>query len=153
MRRVCVLLGSLTVLVASSGAQSSAPPAADRQMPDLIRSGLHMKAASQVSLQQQPDNIAPNRALITQYCVPCHNERARVGGLMLDKMDLAQIPAGAETWEKVVRKLRGGMMPPQGMPRPDQATLDGFASWLDAALGREALAHPNPGRASLHRLN
>src|SRR5207247_2476856 len=134
MRRVCVLLGSLTVLVASSGAHSWVAV-----------------AAPQVRPQQQPDNIASNRALLTKYCVACHNERARVGGLMLDKMDVAQIPVGAETWEKVVRKLRGGMMPPQGMPRPDQATLDGFASWLDTELGREALANPNPGRASLHR--
>jgi mono/diheme cytochrome c family protein len=141
MRRACVLLGSLTVLVASSGPQSWVAV-----------------AAPQVRPQQQPDNIASNHALITQYCVPCHNERAKVGGLTLDNMDLARLGTGPEpwekeTWEKVVRKLRGGMMPPQGMPRPDQATLEGFASWLDAALGREALAHPNPGRGSLHRLN
>jgi hypothetical protein len=73
-------------------------------------------------------------------------------------MDLARLGAGAEpwekeTWEKVVRKLRAGMMPPQGMPRPDQATLESFASGLETALEREATARPNPGRASLHRLN
>ena len=76
---------------------------------------------------------------------------------MLDKMDLARHRRGAEPckrpWEKVVRKLRGGMMPPQGMPRPDQATLDSFASSLETALARDAMARPNPGRASLHRLN
>src|SRR5204863_991878 len=77
--------------------------------------------------------------------------------------DLGRIAAGPEarelepweqaTWEKVVRKLRGGMMPPQGMPRPGQATLDRFASALEASLEREAIAKPDPGRAPLHRLN
>jgi len=117
--------------------------------------------ASQVRLQPAASltaDVASHRALLTQYCVTCHNERARVGGLVLDKMDPARLGAGAEpwekdTWEKVVRKLRGGMMPPQGMPRPDQATLDRFASSLEAALARDAMASPNPGRASLHRLN
>ena len=68
-------------------------------------------------------------------------------------MDPAQIHEGADTWEKVVRKLRGGMMPPQGMPRPDSATLEAFAAWLETSLDREGMASPNPGRASLHRLN
>src|SRR6476661_8872793 len=61
---------------------------------------------------------APYRALLDQYCVTCHNERAKTAGLMLDKMDVDLVGEGAETWEKVIRKLRGGMMPPQGRPRP-----------------------------------
>ena len=100
--------------------------------------------------QQSP---SPQRALLDQYCVVCHNQRAKTAGLMLDKMDLNHIPEGAETWEKVVRKLRGGMMPPVGMPRPDKPAMDGFVSWLETSLDRAAAANPNPGRDPLHRLN
>ncbi len=96
---------------------------------------------------------SPPRALLDKYCVTCHNQKAKTAGLMLDKMDVDHAPEGAEVWEKVIRKLKGGMMPPQGMPRPDQAATEGFVANLETALDREAVAHPNPGRASLHRLN
>ena len=72
---------------------------------------------------------------------------------MFDRMDLHQIGDHADVWEKVVRKLRGGMMPPQGMPRPDAAATDAFLASLETSLDRAAKADPNPGRASLHRLN
>jgi mono/diheme cytochrome c family protein len=93
------------------------------------------------------------RALLDEYCVVCHNQQMKTGGLMLDKMDLAHIPEGAETWEKAIRKLRGGMMPPQGNPRPDQTELDSLIRYLETTLDRAAVAKPNPGRAPLHRLN
>src|SRR6202451_4222046 len=96
---------------------------------------------------------SPQHALINQYCVTCHNERAKTAGLMLDKLDIDHAAEHAETWEKVVRKLRGGMMPPQGMPRPEQAKIDGLITWLQASLDQAAAAHPEPGRAPLHRLN
>jgi mono/diheme cytochrome c family protein len=99
---------------------------------------------------QQP---SPQHALINQYCVVCHNEKAKTAGLMLDKMDIDHAGEHAETWEKVVRKLRGGMMPPQGMPRPPQAQIDGLITWLEASLDKANAAHPEPGRAPLHRLN
>jgi hypothetical protein len=91
--------------------------------------------------------------MITQYCVTCHNEKAKTGGLTLDKLDIDHAADHAETWEKVVRKLRGGMMPPQGMPRPDQAKIDGLITWLEASLDQANAAHPEPGRSPLHRLN
>jgi len=72
---------------------------------------------------------------------------------MLDKMDLNHIAEGAEVWEKVVRKLRGGMMPPLGMPRPEKPAMVAFLSWLETSLDRAAAANPNPGRDPLHRLN
>jgi cytochrome c551/c552 len=97
--------------------------------------------------------MSPQHALINQYCVVCHNERAKTAGLMLDKMDIDHAGQHAETWEKVVRKLRGGMMPPQGMPRPPQAKLDGLITWLQTSLDRTAATHPDPGRSPLHRLN
>jgi hypothetical protein len=92
-------------------------------------------------------------ALLDQYCVTCHSEKLRTGGLSLQGANLADVPAGAETWEKVIRKLRVGAMPPQGMPRPDKSALDGLASFFEAALDRGYSAKLNPGRATMHRLN
>jgi mono/diheme cytochrome c family protein len=98
--------------------------------------------------------VATYRATLDKYCVTCHNDRAKTAGLTLDNLNLTDVPSHAETWEKVIRKLRAGMMPPAGMPRPDHATSDGFASWLEREIDRAAAANPNPGtKAPFHRLN
>ncbi len=98
--------------------------------------------------------VATYRATLDKYCVTCHNERAKTAGLTLDNLNLADVPSHAESWEKVIRKLRTGMMPPAGMPRPDHATSDGLASWLEREIDRAAAANPNPGtKAPFHRLN
>jgi mono/diheme cytochrome c family protein len=88
-----------------------------------------------------------------KYCVGCHNQRVKTAGLALDALDPAQVGEHAEAWEKVVRKLRTGAMPPPGRPRPDKALTDGVAASLEAGLDRAAAEHPNPGRPTLHRLN
>ena len=101
-----------------------------------------------------PAPAAPSpRAMLDTYCVVCHNARIKTAGLSLDALDLEQVGDHAETWEKVVRKLRTGAMPPVGRPRPGKTLADGAASWLEANLDRAALEHPNPGRPTLHRLN
>src|SRR5579864_670788 len=94
-----------------------------------------------------------DRSLLDQYCVTCHNEKAKVGGLALDKVDINNVRANSETLEKVVRKLRSRQMPPDGLPRPDQATLDRFAATLEKALDQVAQLAPDPGRVAAHRLN
>ena len=96
---------------------------------------------------------APSRELFDRYCVTCHNERLQTAGLMLDRLDVSQVHANAETLEKVVRKLRSGQMPPEGRPRPDSETIDTFAGALEAALDHAAAADPNPGRVASRRLN
>ena len=93
------------------------------------------------------------RAMLQQYCITCHNQRARVGGLALDTLDMAHVGARADVWEQVVRKLRTGAMPPAGRPRPDTAVSNDAATWLETQLDRAALEHPDPGRPTLHRLN
>ena len=94
------------------------------------------------------------RAFITTYCAGCHNERVKAGNLVLDGLDVARVVANAETWEKVVRKLRTGLMPPPGRPGRDEATYDRFLEWLQSELDRAAAEHPDPGRTEvLHRLN
>ena len=106
---------------------------------------------------QQPKTaesvIAQNRALLDKYCVTCHNQRLKIAGLALDNVDLANPPAGAEVWEKVIRKVRAEMMPPVGAPRPAKAELDALATLVETSLDKWASAHPDPGRATLHRLN
>jgi cytochrome c551/c552 len=93
------------------------------------------------------------QAVLNQYCITCHNEKIKTAGLMLDKLDYAHPGPNAEIWEKVVRKVRAGMMPPGGAPRPDRATMDTFAAKLESELDRVAAANPNPGFTGLHRLN
>jgi mono/diheme cytochrome c family protein len=93
------------------------------------------------------------QAFFTQYCFACHNQYAKIGDVVLDTRDFQHVAADAEIWERVVRKLRAGAMPPQGMPRPDGETYDRVVSWLTTSLDAAVLANPNPGRSSIHRLN
>jgi hypothetical protein len=96
---------------------------------------------------------APEEALLHQYCTGCHNAKLKAGGLVLDGLDPNQPGDHPETWEKVVRRVRAGMMPPSGARRPDRASLDSFAATIAAGLDRTAAARPNPGNTGLHRLN
>jgi mono/diheme cytochrome c family protein len=101
----------------------------------------------------QQDTPSAQQAVLGKYCITCHSAKLRTGGLSLQDADLNNVPAAAETWEKVIRKLRIGSMPPQGLPRPDEATTDALASFLENSLDRAAAAKPNPGHAVMHRLN
>ncbi len=116
-----------------------------------------------------PGEVAAHRALLDRYCVTCHNTtvvngagrpttplvgQLRAAGLTLDTLDLADVGGHAGEWEKVVRKLRGGVMPPAGRPRPAAAALDGFLDWLEGELDGAWAATRDPGRsATFHRLN
>jgi mono/diheme cytochrome c family protein len=93
------------------------------------------------------------KALLDQYCVTCHNERLKTGGLALDTLQKSRIEANAETWEKVVRKVRAGLMPPAGAKRPDRGSLDALATSIEGTIDHFAADNPNPGRAPLHRMN
>ena len=100
---------------------------------------------------------AAQRALVDRYCVGCHNQRGKTAGqeparkITLDDLDITRVSDHAEAWERVVRKMRAGMMPPAGVRRPDKATYDGFITWLEGELDRNAAPYaPPPG---LHRLN
>jgi mono/diheme cytochrome c family protein len=93
------------------------------------------------------------QALLKQYCITCHNESLKTGGLALDTLARERVETNAETWEKVVRKVRAGLMPPAGAKRPDRGSLDGFATAIEGTIDHFAAANPNPGRAPLHRMN
>ncbi len=103
----------------------------------------------------QAASASPQRALLDRYCLTCHNERLAALGTVpvsFAALNTNDVGADAQVWEQVVRKLRLGMMPPAGRPRPDQTMHDAFLVWLETELDRAAAAHPNPGRPAIRRL-
>src|SRR5438067_1144817 len=92
------------------------------------------QTAPPASARSASPAATPPRAVLDQYCVTCHNQRLHSAGLTLDTMDLAHVSDKAEVWEKVVRKLRTGAMPPAGRPRPDKATYEATSAWLEDEL-------------------
>ena len=138
MRRLSVVIVSGICVLA----WAAAGPEAARQATN---------AASAPSAAAQPQQT------LDKYCVSCHNSRttgsATAGGVVLDTADLTHVGSRPELWEKVVRKLRTGAMPPDGMPRPEQAAHNALVGFLESALDRAAAAAPNPGRPAIHRLN
>ena len=99
----------------------------------------------------QSDSV---KRVLDQYCVTCHNQRLRTAGLTLDTVNVASPSVQPEVWERVIAKLRARSMPPAGMPRPDAATYDTMASWLEDQIDRAWIARPNIGRVpAVHRLN
>jgi hypothetical protein len=137
MRRFLLCAGGVLLAVCSV-------PTANEQAPAPVPSHVATPA---------PVSVSTNRALLNRYCVACHNEKLATAQLMLDKVDPDDVAPHAAIWEKVVRKLRSGAMPPAGRPRPDHATVDAFVTHLETALDRAAAAQPNPGRPVLRRLN
>ncbi len=98
-------------------------------------------------------HMAAQRALIDKYCVTCHNDRLKTSNLSLQGLDLTKVADHAEVWEKVVRKMRAGVMPPPDLPRPPLAEYEGLRDWLESEIDRAASAKTNPGSVVLHRLN
>ena len=123
----------------------------------LVQGQVRDQGQGQVRGQGQGEvaNQVRNQAqgTIDRYCVTCHNPRMKAGGLVLDGLPAANAASEPHTWEKVIRKVRTGMMPPAGAPRPDRATLDGLAAAVETTIDRAAAAAPNPGAPALHRLN
>ena len=94
-----------------------------------------------------------HRATLNQYCVTCHNDRLKISNLSLEKLDLSTVGDHPELWERVVRKLRAGVMPPPDVRRPALADYDALRDFLEAELDRRAATRVNPGSVVLHRLN
>jgi mono/diheme cytochrome c family protein len=110
---------------------------------------LETRGVAQTAPAQGPD---PHRAMINTYCVGCHNSRARIGGLALDGLNLQNAGDDAEIWEKVLRKLRGRLMPPPGAPQPTQEAIDSFAAWMENTIDAQAKG-PKAGFVPVQRLN
>ena len=129
-------------------------PRVPRFAPALLAVGFVTAVASPATGQPAAGTEVDGQALVGRYCVTCHNDRLETGGFSFEGLDVADVAAHPEAWEKVVRKLRAGAMPPRPRPRPDQATYDGFRAWLEGELDAAAAAGPNPGRTeTFHRLS
>ncbi len=114
---------------------------------------VNAQQASSPAAAQPATPTEGHQAVLTKYCYGCHNERLKSGRLALTGLDISAPAKSSESWEKVIRKLGTGSMPPAGVPRPDKAATDSLARYLETELDRSALAHPNPGRPGLQRLN
>jgi len=132
------MVGVLTLAASSGMARAEAAPQ---------RPAAAAAPAPAVSPQTQ-------RAVLDKYCVGCHNERRQSGKMRLDNQDITAVGPNGVVWEKVVRKLRGGVMPPPGNPRPDPASYEALTAFIEGELDRHAAANPNPGRTeAMHRIN
>src|SRR6516165_6865661 len=143
-RRLTFLTATYSILVLGYGVRVSAqePPAAA------------LPAATGTPAVSQPAAASPaaaHKAVLTKYCYVCHNDKLKSAGLALTALDISAPVKNSESWEKVIRKLGTGAMPPAGMPRPDKATADNLRRYLETELDGAALAHPNPGRPGLQR--
>jgi len=125
-----------------------------------VACGLAWVMASSWALQARggPAQAAPAgggaaRAALDQYCVTCHNQRAKSGGLALDSLAVDAPAVNPAVWERVIRRLATRSMPPHGVPRPDDAAYDRLSTWLESELDRAAGAAPDPGRLLVRRLN
>jgi len=145
----CVAVLSVAVVVAQTGqttpSKRVASPVARLQAAPQAPAAKPASAAT--------EEATKSRALVDQYCVTCHNARLKTGGLVLDKeqLDFARLADHPELTEKVIRKVRAGLMPPTNVRRPDAAAMESFVSFMETAVDAKATQHlPAPG---LHRLN
>ncbi|MDT8399130.1 MAG: DUF1592 domain-containing protein [Pseudomonadales bacterium] len=115
--------------------------------------GFALLSSNLPTLAQAQAGLDTHYQFIDTYCSECHNADDWAGSLDLSLFDLDHVVADAETWEKVMRKFRGNMMPPQGNPSPSPEARKAFVSWLQDSIDSATLANPNPGSSSLHRLN
>src|SRR6478736_9513542 len=103
--------------------------------------------------QPQPAPGVDLKTFVSTYCLTCHNDRLRTGGLSLADPELIDPAAHPELWEKVLLKIGTGQMPPPRQPRPDPADVRRTISHIAVVLDRAAEAHPDPGHVGPHRLN
>jgi hypothetical protein len=109
--------------------------------------------AGLVPASQAEVSPAAQRALLNQYCVVCHSDKLKTANFSLQSADINSVGDHPEIWEPVIRKMRAGMMPPPGMPRPPLAKYEQLRDWLETQIDRKAAVHPDPGSVVLHRLN
>ncbi|HEY2845570.1 MAG TPA: DUF1587 domain-containing protein, partial [Bryobacteraceae bacterium] len=110
-------------------------------------------AAGQQGAPVAASSAAAHRATLDRYCVTCHNDKLKTANLSLQNLDLTTAGNHPEIWERVIRKLRAGMMPPPGAPRPEFAKYEELRDWLETQMDRHAAQHPDPGSVVMHRLN
>src|SRR5687768_5005053 len=144
------IAAAITIWIAASvtslsGQAAAAPPARPARVAG--------SPAAVTAAPQTARSTETPRALLDRYCVTCHSDRVKTANLSLQGLDLTKVADDAEVWEKVIRKMRAGVMPPPDLPRPPRAEYEGLRDWLKAEIDRSAAARPTPGSVVLHRLN
>ncbi len=139
--------GIFSLFLCLSGCSDSATSQADSEEISLVGSVPSLLSQNELDAQAELQ-----LGVLNEYCVDCHNLDDYSGGLAFDVMDLDSITNDAEVWEKVVRKLRGRMMPPPGQERPANEQVDEFVAWLEGNLDQPK-AFKDPGEKLMHRLN
>src|SRR6266487_3072817 len=142
-----LLVGCMAILSAVLGYGQAAGP----QHESTRTAAASATSGASASPTGRSNQVTAQRALLDQYCVTCHNDKTKRANLTLEKLDLATVGDNPQLWEKVVRKLRAGVMPPPGMRRPELTAYNGLTEWLEGQIDRKAKA--NPGAIVLHRLN
>src|SRR5262245_25525573 len=141
MKRVSVI-GCIVLLILATGLIVSAQSTQRTATPTPAASSTRPTA---------PPAYEAQKEVLEYYCVECHNKTARTANLAIDTLNIARVGENVAEWERIVRKLRAGMMPPAGQERPDKATYTGLITWLENELDRAAKPFmPPPG---VHRLN
>ena len=112
-----------------------------------------LPAAAQQSQNSASADPAAHRTTLQLYCIGCHSGPTPFAGLNLEPLDFAKLEDNGAIWEKMIRKLRDRQMPPAGMPKPDDATMQALISYIETGRDRLAEVKPNPGRTTLHRMN
>src|SRR5688572_21516035 len=128
-RYVLGSVAALWLVMAAAGATQAPPPA--------VQAPAQPAAAKTASVASAD--------LVKQYCLGCHSQRVKAGGLALEGVDVSRPAAHAEVLEKVALKVRGGLMPPAGSPRPSEDARTALVSYLETSLDAAAAAAPNPG--------
>jgi cytochrome c551/c552 len=141
---LCTLGGMFLVLGLSLAAETTPVSRSQTPAPKPPMAVAHKTAAPPA--EGQPD-------VVKQYCAGCHSDKGRAGGLSLADFDAAHADQSADVAEKMIRKLRLGMMPPAGVRRPEPEILNAFATSLETRVDAAALLHPTPGRRTFQRLN
>lgn len=148
-RRGIALLAACAVVVVARSAAGEPSHSVGRSRDAAPRS-----ASNTGRSQESPGAWSPAHGkVLDRYCLKCHNTTDWAGGVAFDVLAADTLPEDAGTWEKAIRKVRTGLMPPPGKPRPSHAEVEAFAGELEGRLDQLAQRHPNPGARTLHRLN
>jgi hypothetical protein len=121
--------------------------------PQAVPSSPSPSAHSDSGPHSGSDSLDWKQGVVNKYCISCHSKKLHTGGVALEGLDITHVEDSGDVWEKVLRKVRSAEMPPRGLPRPTPDQYAAFAKSLEESLDAVAVAHPNPGRLGVHRLN
>src|SRR4029077_17369192 len=117
-----------------------------------VATAVFLPSATLQAQNSNPSAASDYHTTLQLYCVGCHSGPTPFAGLNLEPLDFANLEANGEIWEKLIRKLRDRQMPPAGMPKPDDATMEALVKYIETGRDRLAEVKPNPGRTTLHRM-